>query len=83
MGAKKMKTTSLDKLIDKHIGKKGSKNRNDFEEELRLDVLGIKIKELRESKNLTQVYILIQMVPPILIEIVPVIPVQMVPKCAS
>lgn len=49
-----MKTISLDKLIDKHIGKKGTKKRTVFEEELRLDILGLKIKELRESKNLTQ-----------------------------
>lgn len=49
-----MKTVSIDTLIDKHIGKKGSKKRDEFDEELRLDILGHKIKELRKSKNMTQ-----------------------------
>ena len=49
-----MKTTSLETLIDKHVGKKGTKNRDQFEEELRLDVLGYKIKQLRREKKLTQ-----------------------------
>lgn len=49
-----MKTTSLETLIDKHVGKKGTKNRDQFEEELRLDVLGYKIKQLRLEKKLTQ-----------------------------
>jgi DNA-binding XRE family transcriptional regulator len=54
MASKKMKTTSLETLIDKHVGKKGTKNRDQFEEELRLDVLGYKIKQLRREKKLTQ-----------------------------
>ena len=49
-----MKTYSLEELTDKHIGKKGTKNRDDFENELRLDILGTKIKEMRQEKNLTQ-----------------------------
>jgi len=49
-----MKTVPLDDLIDKHIGKIGTKDRDQFEEELRLDILGCKIKELRKSKKLTQ-----------------------------
>jgi len=49
-----MKTTSLETLIDKHVGKKGTENRDQFEEELRLDVLGYKIKQLRLEKKLTQ-----------------------------
>jgi len=54
MASKKMKTTSLETLIDKHVGKKGTENRDQFEEELRLDVLGYKIKQLRLEKKLTQ-----------------------------
>ena len=50
----KLKTVSIDKLIDKHVGKQGTKPREEFEEELRLDIIGHKIKELRKSKNLTQ-----------------------------
>lgn len=54
MAIQKRKTKSLDDLIDKHIGKRGTERRDEFEEELRLDIIGSKIKELRESKNLTQ-----------------------------
>ena len=54
MANKRMKTVSVDTLIDKHIGKKGTKSRDEFEEELKLDILGHKIKELRKSKNMTQ-----------------------------
>ena len=49
-----MKTTKLNDLIDNHIGNVGSIERNKFEEELRLDILGHKIKELRKERNLTQ-----------------------------
>ncbi len=45
-----MKTYSLEELTDKSIGKKGTKKRNKFENELRLDLLGQAIKEW----NLTQ-----------------------------
>ena len=37
---KKLKTVSLDSMIDKHIGKVGSVKRNAFEHELKLDLLG-------------------------------------------
>ena len=49
-----MKTTSLDTLIDKHIGKIGTKERDKFENELRLDIIGETIKQIREEKHLTQ-----------------------------
>jgi DNA-binding XRE family transcriptional regulator len=49
-----MKMKSLEELTDKHIGKKGTPERDVFEEELRLDILGFKIKELRQQKRLTQ-----------------------------
>jgi len=35
-----MKTYSLEELTDKYIGKIGTKKRDDFENELRLDLLG-------------------------------------------
>lgn len=49
-----MKTYTLEELTDKHIGKKGSKKRNVFENELRLDLLGQTIKQARQERKLTQ-----------------------------
>lgn len=49
-----MKTYSLDQLTDTYIGKKGTKKREDFENELRLDLLGEAIKQARQERNLTQ-----------------------------
>ena len=49
-----MKTTSLDELTDKYIGKKGTPKRDSFENELRLDLLGQAIKQARKERNLTQ-----------------------------
>jgi DNA-binding XRE family transcriptional regulator len=45
---------SLDELTDQYIGKKGSKKRDEFENELRLDLLGQAIKQARQEKKLTQ-----------------------------
>ena len=47
-----MKTYSLDELTDKYIGKKGTKKRKEFESELRLDLLGQTIKQVRLERNL-------------------------------
>jgi len=49
-----MKTYSLEELTDKYIGIKGTKKRDDFENELRLDLLGQAIKQARQERNLTQ-----------------------------
>jgi len=49
-----MKSYSLEELTDEYIGKKGTHKRDEFENELRLDILGTKIKQLREEKKLTQ-----------------------------
>ena len=49
-----MKTYSLEELTDKYIGEKGTKKRDDFENELRLDLLGQAIKQARQERNLTQ-----------------------------
>ena len=49
-----MKTYSLEELTDKHIGKKGTAKREKFENELRLDILGQTIKNVRKERNLTQ-----------------------------
>ena len=54
MKSARLKTTSLDEMIDKHIGEIGTEKRDAFEEELRLDVLGQTIKQIRLEKNMTQ-----------------------------
>ncbi len=51
---KEMKLTSLETMMDKHIGKIGTKERDEFEDELRMDLLGVAIKRAREERNLTQ-----------------------------
>ena len=52
--ADKFKTVSLDTIIDKHIGKRGTAKRDAFENELRIDLLGQAIKQARQERNLTQ-----------------------------
>ena len=49
-----LKVYSLDEMLDKHIGEKGTTERNNFESELRLDLLGEMIKRARKEQNLTQ-----------------------------
>jgi DNA-binding XRE family transcriptional regulator len=50
----RMKKYSLEEVQDNIIGKKGTKARIDFEFELSLDQIGLKIKQMRIEKNLTQ-----------------------------
>ena len=52
--AKKIKTYTLAEMKDKYIGKVGTKGRDEYEYELRMDVLGKIIKAAREERNLTQ-----------------------------
>jgi DNA-binding XRE family transcriptional regulator len=49
-----MKTYKLEELTDKYIGKPGSKDREAFENELRIDLLGEAIKQARLERHLTQ-----------------------------
>ena len=49
-----MKKYTLEELTDKYIGEKGTDNREQFEFELKLDVLGDMIKKARKEKHLTQ-----------------------------
>jgi DNA-binding XRE family transcriptional regulator len=49
-----MKTYNLEEMTDKHIGKIGTPNRDAFENELRLDLLGQTIKSIRQEQNMTQ-----------------------------
>jgi DNA-binding XRE family transcriptional regulator len=50
----KIKTVSLDKMINEHIGKVGSSERDAFEYELSIDLIGHAIKQARKQRNLTQ-----------------------------
>jgi len=50
----KLKLYTHDEVLDKHIGTKNSPARVEFEDELKLDILATKIKELRKHQKLTQ-----------------------------
>jgi len=49
-----MKTYTLDEVQDKLIGEIGTPNRDKFEYELQLDLIGQAIKQTRQERNLTQ-----------------------------
>lgn len=54
MGNKEMKSFSLAEMKDKHIGEIGTPDRDEYEYELRMDILGHMIKKARQERNLTQ-----------------------------
>ena len=54
MAKKKINTYTLEELTDKYIGKKGTREREQFEFDLRLDVIGFMIKKARKEQHLTQ-----------------------------
>jgi DNA-binding XRE family transcriptional regulator len=54
MSKKTIKTKSLDEITDKYIGKIGTQERDEFENELRLDLIGQAIKQARKDRKLTQ-----------------------------
>lgn len=54
MATKELTTYSLAEMKDKYIGKVGTKERDDYEYELSMDVLGKMIKAVRQERNLTQ-----------------------------
>jgi DNA-binding XRE family transcriptional regulator len=54
MATKDLKTYSLTEMKDKYIGKAGTQERDEYEYELRMDVLGKMIKTARQERNLTQ-----------------------------
>ena len=49
-----MKTYSLDEVTNKYVGKRGTKERESFEQELKLELLGEAVKKARKERNLTQ-----------------------------
>lgn len=54
MGKEKVKSYSFEEMKDEFIGKVGTKERDEYEYELRMDVLGKMIKAARQERNLTQ-----------------------------
>lgn len=54
MEVKAMKIYTLAEMKDKHIGKIGTKERDEYEYELRMDVLGKMIRTARQERHLTQ-----------------------------
>lgn len=51
---KEIRTRSLSEMKDKYIGKIGSIERDAYENELRMEVLGKTIKNIRQKRKLTQ-----------------------------
>lgn len=49
-----MKQYTMAEMEDKYIGKKGTEERNEYEYELRMELLGRMIKTTRKEQNLTQ-----------------------------
>jgi DNA-binding XRE family transcriptional regulator len=54
MATKEIKTKSLSEMKDQYIGNAGTKEREEYEYELRMDVLGKMIKSARQERHLTQ-----------------------------
>lgn len=49
-----MKRMTLDQMKDKHLGKVGTPQRDKYEFDLQMEVLGEMIKSVRKERNLTQ-----------------------------
>lgn len=54
MTTKEMKTFTLAEMKDEFIGKVGTQERDEYEYELRMEVLGRMIKAARKERHLTQ-----------------------------
>ena len=54
METKKMKVYTLDQMKDKHIGLLGTEAREQFEYELRMEIISEMIKKARLERHLTQ-----------------------------
>ena len=49
-----MKSHTLEEAKEKYIGKRGTENRDRYEQELKLDLIGEAIKSARKERKLTQ-----------------------------
>jgi HTH-type transcriptional regulator/antitoxin HipB len=54
MTNRKVKSYSLAEMKDKYVGKPGTGEREEYEYELCMDILGRMIKKARQERNLTQ-----------------------------
>lgn len=54
MATTEIKSISLSEMKDKYIGNIGTEEREKYEYELRMDILGRMIKKARQERNLTQ-----------------------------
>lgn len=54
MATKTLKSYSLAEMKDKYIGKTGTQERDDYEYELKMELLGRMIKTARQERNMTQ-----------------------------
>ena len=54
MASKEMKTYTLQEMKDQFIGEKGTKEREEYEYELKMDLIGRMIKQARKERKLTQ-----------------------------
>lgn len=54
MATTKIKTKSLSEMKDNYIGKPGTQEREEYEYELRMDIVGKMIKAARQERHLTQ-----------------------------
>lgn len=54
MKSGKLRTFTLNELKDKYVGKPGTPERDAYEYELQMEVLGKMIREVRRRRNLTQ-----------------------------
>ena len=54
MENKKLQSFSLEELKDKYIGEVGTPDRDQYEFDLKLDILGEMIRVTRKKRNLTQ-----------------------------
>lgn len=54
MATKELRKTSLAEMKDRYIGKEGTPERDSYEYELKMEVLGKMIKATRKERNMTQ-----------------------------
>ncbi len=54
MANKEIKTYTLSQVKDRYIGKQGTAERDQYEYELRMDIMGKMIKKARQQRRLTQ-----------------------------
>jgi len=54
MATSKIKSYSLDEMKNEFIGEIGTKQRDNYEYELRMDIIGRMIKQARKERKLTQ-----------------------------